>query len=84
MLTRRSCVFRVLLNGMRRSYGQRSDRDRTAHDEENLVHRNSQSDAQSQQQRHACAINASVSSFDCFHDIPFWEKVIARDKRRSA
>jgi hypothetical protein len=45
MLMSRSCVFRMLLKGMRSRRGQRSDRDRASHEEEKFVHGDSQPDA---------------------------------------
>ena len=45
MLTSRPCLLRVLVKGMRSGNGQRSNGNRTAHEEENFVHGDSQSDA---------------------------------------
>jgi len=64
-------MLRVLLKGMRGCDSQRPDRDRSSHKEENFVHRDSQSDAQTNQQRYSCRINASVISFDCLHNVTF-------------
>jgi hypothetical protein len=78
-------MFRMLLKCVRRGHGQRPDCDRSSHEEESFVHHDAQSDAQTNQQRHACRINAPVISSDCLHDIPFAnENMTARAQSRSA
>jgi hypothetical protein len=85
MLTDRPGLFRMLLEHMRGRNGERSDRNRSSHEEEGLVHHDSQSDAQTNQQCHSRRIDAAVISSDCLHNISFAdESMTAYAKRRSA
>jgi hypothetical protein len=45
MLMSQLRVLRMFLKGMRGGNGQRADRDHASHEEENLVHGDSQADA---------------------------------------
>jgi hypothetical protein len=61
----------VLLDRMSCGNGQCPDRDHSPHQEEDLVHEESQSDACTNQDGNARAINTSIMFSDCFHDISF-------------
>jgi hypothetical protein len=74
MLMSRPDLLRMFVKGMRRGNGQCTNRDRSSHEEENFVHRNSQSDAYTNQQRDVRAINASVIFSDCLHIFPLLER----------
>jgi hypothetical protein len=79
-----SRVLCVFLKGVRDCNGQRADCNRTSHEEENFVQRDSQPNAHPKQQHHSCSINASVMCCDHNVSLPFANKVIESGKRCSA
>jgi hypothetical protein len=62
---------------MHSAKGQRAGCDRTSHEEENFVHRDSQPNAYAEQQCHSRTINASVIPFDYPHNFPFAKRMTA-------
>jgi hypothetical protein len=71
VLVRESSAVGMLLDGMHGRYGQRADRNCPCHDEETLVHDNSQPDAQTKQKRDARGANVFAIFFNRFHNVSF-------------
>ena len=85
MLMSRPDLLRMFVKGMRRGNGQCTNRDRSSHEEESLMHHDSQSDAQTNQQCYPRGIHGPVIVSYCPHNNSFVDQsVTAYAKRRSA